>query len=333
MLPIGKVVCAVLDDNREYIFKFVDYINSRPNLLIEAVGFDNFEALQEYVFNNYVELLLVPEDYKDFESDNVSVKLILAREKTVTEGNLYIYKYQSMKSIVAELITYINDEKNSHIISTNGIFKKVIGVYSPVGRSFKTSFSLMLAKEFGKKYKTIYVSLEEYSGLEYFVGDNFNYTLSDALISYMDDKSKLFIKMERMLSYIHNIEILPSVKCIKDIYGTPIEIWRDFFQYLIDEGPYNVVIIDFGNIAFSREEIFKLCDVIYVPELKNSQAKEKIKEFNKHLESIKNGQLTERLSYIEIPYIKELANAEAFSQIIVNEGFERYVREVIEWKN
>lgn len=57
----------------------------------------------------------------------------------------------------------------------------VIGVYSPVGRTQKTSFALTLGQILAKDRAVLYLNLESYSGFEQILGETYERNLSDLL--------------------------------------------------------------------------------------------------------------------------------------------------------
>jgi len=302
-------------------------------LQIEAIGFNRRESLEDYCSKNHMDLLLLPIEDRDFKSEAVAKTIILSADKMVSVTDVCIYKYQSMNTIVDEIISMIPYNNAERFLNVSGTKKRVLGVYSPIGRCFKTSFALSLAKLYAVDNKVLYINLEEYSGLARFISRDFEHTLSDIMLMYMQEAGTILLKQERMIRDIYNVSILPPLSCIRDIFEISIEMWKGYFELLVTGSVYEVIIIDFGTTSFFREELFELCDVIYVPGIKGTSAAVKLEEFAKYIEKIKDGKLKNRIVNIELPYIEELKTADSFAMVAMNLEFTKYVREIMQWKN
>lgn len=128
---------------------------------------------------------------------------------------------------------------------------EVIGVYSPVGRTMKTTFALTLGQILAKKRACLYLNLEAYSGFEYLMERKFEQTLGDLLYYLRLGSDQLVTKMGSMVQSINNLDYLPPVLSMEDIQSTTAEEWIRLLQQIIDYSNYDVIILDLGTASAS----------------------------------------------------------------------------------
>lgn len=79
-----------------------------------------------------------------------------------------VYKYQSSEKVIREVMACYGVE-NGVDTSPALLPKKemrIIGIYSPVGRTQKTSFALTMGQILAKERAVLYLNMESYSGFE-----------------------------------------------------------------------------------------------------------------------------------------------------------------------
>ena len=176
---------AVCGGEREYTKKFAEFANSRKDSLFAVHGFTDCHELMAYTKEHSVDILLLSEKLLDqFPEQTAAGKVILLSEEEYREENGYpaVYKYQSCSQVLRQALNlYAEQARESAgiVLRTEGM--KKVGVYSPVGRTGKTGFALAFGKETAKKYRTLYLNMEEYSGFTalYPYGDG--WTLSELM--------------------------------------------------------------------------------------------------------------------------------------------------------
>ena len=89
------------------------------------------------------------------------------------EGELPgVYKYQSADAIIREVMACYCTRTAEPASSQVGSKSILIGVYSPINRCLKTSFSLVLGQVLAKDQQVLYLSLEDCSGLSKIMGQS-----------------------------------------------------------------------------------------------------------------------------------------------------------------
>ena len=76
-----------------------------------------------------------------------------------------VYKRQSTDSIMREVMACYCAKPVEPALTVIGNAGSIIGIYSPVNRCLKTSFALTMGQLMARDRKTLYVNLEDCSGL------------------------------------------------------------------------------------------------------------------------------------------------------------------------
>ena len=160
-------IMAVYDVDTSYARRFAQVVNQKESCPFEVTAFSSMERLKEYAKGNRIEILLVSASVGREEAEQTGADRViyLTEEGASDTGDAAgIYKYQSSENIVREAMAcYCED----HAVQASARLKgaNILGVFSPVGRCLKTSFAITLGKLLAQECRTLYMNLEEYSGL------------------------------------------------------------------------------------------------------------------------------------------------------------------------
>jgi len=103
-----------------------------------------------------------------------------------------IYKYQGISQIAMQIESFLTATKE--IPAKTVMFQSrasFIGIASPIGRSFKTSFALVLGQLLSQRYKVLYVNLEAFCGAECLYSETLNVGISDILYAHHTGEGSL----------------------------------------------------------------------------------------------------------------------------------------------
>ena len=107
---------------------------------------------------------------------------------------------------------------------------EIVGVFSPLGRCLKTSFSLALGQILARERAVLYLNLEEYSGFEELLGKSFSTNLSDLFYYVRQGNENLIHRMNGMIQTINNLDFIPPVRMPSDIRTVCWEDWERLLQ-------------------------------------------------------------------------------------------------------
>ena len=246
-------IFAVCDLDVDYAYHFMEYLSKKKNIPFEVRVFTSAAGFREYVKEHPVELLLISEKAMNSEIREAKIgQILILSDGVVSKGyEEYpsIYKYQSSNQVIREALEHYGEGVGTTAQTLKLEKKKmeVIGVYSPVGRTMKTTFALTLGQILAKKRACLYLNLEACSGFEYLLERSFDQTLGDLLYYQRLGSEQLITKMGSIVQSVNNLDYLPPVLSMEDIQSTTAQEWISLLQQIIDYSNYDVVILDLSD--------------------------------------------------------------------------------------
>jgi cellulose biosynthesis protein BcsQ len=206
-----------------------------------------------------------------------------------------IYKYQSVECIIREIISFGGNSD----CGTKEL--EVIGVYSPAGVRFKTQFALNLSGVLAQQGKTLYINLEEYSGLDEMLAPQNGYNLSDVLYYYRQSKGKVTQQMKEAVCSRAGLDYLAPSVCPEDITYVGEEQIADMAKDLGKECGYRTVVLDISSFVKEQWRIIYYCDCIYMPVEENYLMHRKQVNFDTYILNSRAEEIADRIKKINLP--------------------------------
>ena len=206
-----------------------------------------------------------------------------------------VYKYQSSDKIVKEIMGNIGGvERSSNDIN-------IVGVYSLGDAQDRTYLSLSLAKTYAQQKRTLYINLDEFSGLGEILPDQADMTLSDALYEYRSKKGNVCSSIVSGICSIGGLDYIPPVSCAEDIAYVEVEEMMDFIKQIGEAGSYDVVVLDISSGIKHGWKLLEACSSIYMPQGNDYYTRKKIKDFEVYFISRGMEVMLNNVMKIEIP--------------------------------
>lgn len=306
--------CIIYDVDEVYVYRLMNYLKAKSSVPYEIIIFTEREAIWEYLQENGADVLLSnDEDILSWGKERGISKVLKLSEEQISanlcESVEYhsIFKYQSTEKLVKEMLSYCMEGfRNPDNEKRQGVSGRIIGVYAPVGRCYKTTFSLALADALSKNGRVLYLNLEEYTGLSDGIFKSSAGSLSEIMYMYRRMTTNLSHKIREMTGTINQFDYIPPVEYPEDVVEVLTEEWITFFEFVINNVNYDYLVVDLGNLVKKPWQFFEIMDVVFVPEIEDIMGKKKIKEFVEILKNTGRGILLENLAFINIPYDSEL---------------------------
>lgn len=200
-----------------------------------------------------------------------------------------IYPYQSVDDVYMEMRSFIGQEMPER--KEQG--KKIYGIYSPLGRSGKTSFAMAYAK----RHSFFYIGMEEY-GLQ---GNN-SFGVGDLIYHIHNRKENLPELMCSMMEERKGVQMLASPTFFSDIHLMEVEDFRWFLEQVREDTKLPSVFVDFGTGTLLDMEVLDYFDKVYVPVLSGVTEEEKLRRFWELLWEV-NGDMKDKMIKIVVPQI------------------------------
>lgn len=299
---------AILDSDIDYLHHLSEYLRARDDFPYDIVVFNNMDSLHQYT-HNYIDILITSTISDYTENKNIGNVFYLSEEPVDSYKDfLCIYKYQSADMILRILMEHCQNRSGN--VAPNH-HCSVIGIYSPVNRCGKTSLAMSLGYILSEHSSTLLISFDLHSFLHTFVDTTSHRDISDLLFYYREDPENLKNKLLTLTYKFYELSFLcpPSTPChIKDIDSN---VWYELLDTVSKLGLYKYIILDFSALPTPCEEIFVLCDKIFVPYFNDYTSSSKIDSFFDYLSCSYNLDKTS-FNKVQLPMPDILADKPSF---------------------
>lgn len=326
-----KHILAVYDIDSGYAARFAEVVNRKEKIPFEVVAFSSLDKLRVFAEGHPVKLLLLGDGVSKDEKDSICAeKIILLTDiqgNSCGQSEPCVYKYQSSDAIVRDVMTWYGDGQGEPFEVSHHGLAKVLGVYSPVGRCLKTSFSLTLGKFLAQEEHVLYLNLEEFSGLSILMKEEYKSDLSDLLYFYTSG-SYNSLRLSSVVHTMGELDYVPPVRYPEDLDQAGEEAIEGLICKIAEESAYDTVIVDIGSGRRNALAVMKLCRVIYMPIREDPVSLAKLEELENYLMQTGNSSLKERIKRLKLPYHGSFGRNDYIDQLLWGELGD-YVRQLI----
>lgn len=330
-----KSVFAVCDTEIEYAYHFMEYLMQKKSIPFEIQAFTNPEVLTDFAKSNPIEILLISDKAMTEEIRQLPIRQIIILSEGVHDPELdqypTVYKYQSSDKVIREVMACYGVE-HEVVPGGNQAVKKemrVIGIYSPVGRTQKTAFALTLGQILGRENAVLYLNMESYSGFEQIMETQFDNGLSDILYYARQENAGIVYKIAGMVQSIQNLDFLPPVLFPMDIQTAKCEEWLWLFRQLEQNSNYEVLILDIGDGVRDLYQILDYCTEIYVPVRQDVVSMAKLTQFEHTLQLWDAAGVMKKIRKIRIPFYAAGKNGKAWIEELAWSELGDFVRKLL----
>ncbi len=280
----------IYDEQLKYARGLATYINCKDGFPFVAKCICDKSEMEEFMRKSDIDIALVgKESIPDVEELIDSRKVLLLNDENIDLYDDYrsIYRYQSCDQIMREILQYVSKQDGIGSLVTRKTSLKILGFYSPVRRCFQTSLALTMGRLLSRSCRSLYISLEGFSGLEAILHTSFTGDMADVIYAVNNRQQELVSMIGGMAFQSSSLDILPPMKSQRDLVSISPEEWKYFFTMLEISTDYEYVLVDLSESVSDIHEIMRMCDQIYVTSDLDEIAKSKINRFNESL--IKEG--------------------------------------------
>ncbi len=309
-----KRIMAVYDVDPFYADKFAEFANQKEKTPFTAVAFSSIGRLKAYTEQQPVELLLVGDDVEKSELDQLSVGQVIRLSETgiaLDDGMPTVYKYQPSDDVLREVMACYQVHPEPVSMTVVGTKSTVVGIYSPVSRCGKTGFALTMGQVLARESKTLYISLEENSGLSRLTGTEYQGSLSD-LLYYFRQGQYSGMRLSAVTYSLGSLDYVPPVTYAEDLADVRAEELELLVARIAADRKYEVILLDLGQFGRGVEKLLELCDMVYVPVKEDCVSTARLEEWKQYLDASGRGRLWERMKMVKLPVPGARTPAEAW---------------------
>lgn len=279
-----KIKVVIADTNIEYVSRLMRALEAEDNLSLsmfsDKKAFENAVSVQKY------DIVIADPSMVQDTGTYKNVKLFILLHDEEYQGDKRIYeryrcvrKYQRASSLYKEALGYFAEVAAATYSYSMNKKCNVIGVYSPIGGSGKTTVALSIADSLASRgSRCIYISFESISSygavieLKGSKGIGEIFSSVDANINYEMKIESLIRKTEKGLMYFEDFENL------LDIYEITSEDIEKVISRISASGLCEYIVIDMST-EFNKinRDIMELADKIAVVETTDMLGAEKIR--------------------------------------------------------
>lgn len=262
-------VCVIYDSDERYAKRLMGIINDDKDIPYKARIFTRKEEFNKYIVDNDTDVLMVNEECYTYELEKKKDNkvIVLCEEENAAkrindrkrEGHTGVCKYQP----AYRLLGTMSRQAASNQIDTMNEGFKCIGTYG-FNSSLRVMLGLVLAAAFSKKGKTLFVNLDEFSGIEHIMGCDGLRNLSDALYMYKQSGLQYSDNLRQCICHTDKFDYIPAVACADDISYTGDELLIKFIKAVAYKEEYEYVVINISEGIRRPWRIMEKCSVTYV---------------------------------------------------------------------
>lgn len=329
-----KSIFAVCDLDSSYACNLMDYLNEKRSTPFEVQAFTNVESLKEFASEQEIEILLISTRAmcNEIRELPISRVVILSEGEQFQETDLeypFVYKYQSSDQLISEVMEYYAGTNPSTCLFTTTVKTKLIGVYSPVGRSGKTSFALTLGEILAETKQVLYLNLEEYSGFEDLFDLHYRTDITDLIYFARQKEGSLIYKLNSVIQSFHSLQYIPPALFSADLRDVSGEEWLAFLKEIMTYCEYDVIILDIGSQVDELFQILQKCEKIYMPLAQDAAAKAKLAQYDRLLGMLDLRDLSEKTNRITLPAVHVRKEDGDVTQQLVWGDMGKFVRRLL----
>lgn len=271
---MAKIRIVVADSDEFYLNRIVNYLIERTNTF-DVQSFTIRESFIRYIENNAnkIDIVAVSEDMSDrrISESSIPAKILLTDGSySEVSGFDIINKYQKAENFInGMLMIYAEKTGRMDAVSAGDKETKVIGYFSPVGGSGKTTLALVSAAALARKGKrTFYLNLEKINSSATILDPAPTGTMSDVYLAKKTKGANVGLKIiaNKYMSPVSGINYInPSESSLELNELTSTEI-HGLIKEFDGLGEFDYVMVDMDSeMNGDNIKILDACDKIVVP--------------------------------------------------------------------
>ena len=299
-------ILVIYDVDAEYANCLMEYISDKQGMPFHTVAFTDKSELLEYASEHHINVLLISATSMEKDISNLDIEkvILLSSGNILSEyiGYSSIYKYQSTENIIREVLDYFVDVKQeSGMISISKGNAEIIGIYSPLGRTGKTTFALTLGQILSLEDSVLYINMEEFSAFDKILGGEYSGDLSDLMYFFQQSPEVVPIKLQMIVKKIHDMDYIPPLLFSEDLRNIASEEWVNLIKIIAQTDIYDKIVLDLSNMVRDVFQILDICDLIYMPIHDDRISLMKISAYEEYLLKTERNDIVNRTIKIKIP--------------------------------
>ena len=307
----------------EYIERMYEYVFDNYKDDFNVFLFTKKEALKTFLSGNKIHLLITEEEFKLEESENIKAKAFLS---STQKKNNTIFKYLPCDEIIRQAMEILANSEKEESIKRDDTEKCLIGVYTPIKRSFQTTFSITLGQILSKEKKVLYLNFETYSGFESLCRVMEKRDIFDLLYFSECGAINFNDRIDSMKERLGNLDYITPAKTYVKYSEIYPEQWNRLLTNIMEKTDYNYVILDLSEQVNGLLDVLKRCDRVYTITDEDKVASAKVAQYTNMLKESAYEEILDKTNNITIPRFREIP---AEFEMLPYSEFAGYIKKII----
>lgn len=281
---MSKLNLVILDKEEAYVEGFINYLMCSGSKKFNTTYFNNTPDFENFIQKNNkkINILLISAQFEiDFNKlENIESVIILSKDKSPGKQSFSkdkpntIYKYQHADKLISSILEiYARVSSGEIAVEGNKTNTKIIGFFSPLGGTGKTSMAINCAVQFANRGLSVfYLNLESVSSLLAFFAIDKEKSLSKLFYYIKENNKNIPMKIEALRLVDQSTKIhyfSPMDNCLEyeDILQEEIKVLIENLKLM---SQYDVIIIDMSSYCSRKNiAILEACDEVFLVLLSN----------------------------------------------------------------
>ena len=270
---MAKINIVIADSDELYLNQLTNYLIGHMNKF-EVCTFTTIESLARYVGDksNKIDIIAFTEDLMD-ESISVAsapAKILLSDGQFEELGFDVVNKFQKAEKFINDILM-IYAEKTGRVeaVTTGGKRTKIVGFFSPVGGSGKTTLAVATAYALGSQGKNVfYFNAEKLNSTSSVLNDGNNGSLSDLYLTVKTKGANVGVRIiaNRFTDVNTNVSYINPAESSLEINELTFDEFKKLLKEFEQLNEFDVVIVDFDSeLNKDKIGILDCMDRIIVP--------------------------------------------------------------------
>lgn len=331
---------VICDRDKDYCAALLDYMR-RSDCGYEVVTYTDPQVFHSECPGKTVSLLLIQEEFlaeaESLSEEGCAVRadghtmadrqFVLTEDKEKAGCPDHIYKYQSAARIVAAVG---EDLEAAHRI-VNDMERcagmELIGVYSPLSHTLKTTFALTLSQILSERMPVLYINMEGYNGLTGILDIRSEYGLTDIIYDYSLHPEGLAGMLAQYTVRVNELDVLLPARSPSEVMEVEPTMWLSLIGSLADSGKFGAMVLDISDVVRGAFDLMNVCTSVYMPVRKDVMAIAKLRDFEYVLSGYPGAEgIRNKMRRLKFPYFDDV---DANMSSMKNSRLGRYIRQEI----
>lgn len=287
-----KLNLVIADTDELYLNHLTNYLSENVKTF-EVFSFTTESSLIKFINENAnkIDVIVFAEDFLNeaVGTANIPAKILLSDGSAVkNNGFEIINKYQKAEKFINDiLMVYAEKTGRTEVVSRGNKDTRIIGFYSPVGGSGKTTLAVAAAVALSAQGKKVfYLNLERINSVSEVMNEANNGNMSDVYLAVKTKGANIGLKVmaNKHTDIRTGVSYINPAESSLEINELNVDEIKKLIKEIDGLREFDVIIADFdGELDRDKISVLECIDKIFVPFTADGLSLYKMKAFIKEI--------------------------------------------------